>query len=189
MIGKIKGTLTELTNTVGYVELPSGLSYLVYIPPSLLSASLPREIELYTYLHVREDALILFGFETKKEHDLFCDLLSISGVGPKLAYTIICTAKEDELIRAIQRQDIEYLTAIPGLGKKTAMKIILDLAQKLKQDVDLKAMNISEEEQTILDALVSLGFETSKARGVLRKISPDLALEEKIKEAIRLLSQ
>lgn len=190
MIGKLKGSLTEIYGSRGYIEIQSGLSYLVHIPPRLLASRiLPHPVELYTHLQVREDAFVLYGFETKQTYSIFGDLISISGVGPKAAYAIISFLSYEEIVQALEANDVETLTKVPGLGKKTAMKIILELSQKMKRDVDLSAMNISEEEQTICDALVALGFEKQKIHKILRKLPSDLSLEEKIKQGIRLLSK
>jgi Holliday junction DNA helicase RuvA len=190
MIGKIKGQLTEIHGNTGYIETNGGVYYLVFLPPNLISISdLPKEINIYTYLHVREDALILFGFEARKIYDLFIQLISISGVGPKMAFTIISFLQYEDLVMAIQNSDVDALTKVPGLGKKTAMKIIIEISQKLKKEIDLSSFNITEEEQTIIDTLHTLGFEQEKIKKIIKQLPQDIPLEEQIKEAIRLLSK
>jgi Holliday junction DNA helicase RuvA len=175
---------------MGYIETQSGLVYLVHIPPHFLSPGIiPVDIELYTHLQVREDAHILYGFEKKHTYTLFLDLISISGVGPKVGFTISSLLPYEEIMNAVQSNDVDTLTRVPGLGKKTAMKIILEMSQKVQKDVDLSAMNISEEDQTIVDTLVALGFENQKVRKIIRNLTPDTSMEEKIKEGIRLLSK
>lgn len=186
MIGKIKGTLVEIDKNSGLVETAGGVFYTVFLSSDLLSRNVPSPIEVYTYLQVRDDALVLFGFRHKKDHDLFLMLLSVSGVGPKTAYTVSSRSKPEELFSAVRSQDIDYFTQIPGLGKKTAMKILLELSQKLKGDFQFEKMYLSEDDSTVIDALVSLGFKTNDAKNILSKLPKNLSMEEKIKEGIRL---
>lgn len=188
MIGKIKGKLTEIDNNIGLIETQGGISYQVYLPISLISKlNLPASVEIYTYLQVREDALILFGFPTKKESDFFKMLLSVPGVGPKTAFSIISSSNIDQLIEAVKENNPEFLSDIPGLGKKTAMKIILELSQKLKSEFELEKMYLSEEDKMVIEALVSLGYKTYPAKKVLSKLPKNLPLEEKIKKALKMI--
>lgn len=186
MIGKIKGTLVEIDKNSGLIETAGGVFYSVFLSSDMLSRTIPSPIEVYTYLQVREDALVLYGFRYKKDHDLFLMLLSVSGVGPKTAYTVSSHSKPEELFSAVRSNDIDYFTHIPGLGKKTAMKILLELSQKMKGDFQLEKMYLSEDDSIVIDALVSLGFKTNDAKNILSKLPKDLTLEEKIKEGIRV---
>ena len=187
MIGKIKGTLVELDGNSGLIETKSGLFYQVNLTPSIISNhKADKKVEIYTYLQVREDALVLFGFETKKEYDFFKMLLSVPGVGPKTAYSVISFSKVNDLIAAVKQNDRDYFTRVPGLGKKTSMKIILELSQRLESEFKLEKMYLSEEEKTVVDALVSLGFKSNEARKILAKLPKNLSLEEKIKEGLKL---
>lgn len=186
MIGKIKGTLREVDGTTGLIETASGVSYLLYLTPPMLALSPESEVDLYTYLQVRDDALVLFAFEHKRQLELFKLLITVSGVGPKSAYGIISFTKADELRQAIQDNDVNFFTHIPGLGKKTAMKIILELAQKLKEDFTMDKMQLSDDDKTVIDALVALGFKIQEARQIQTKIPQNLSVEEKIKAGLRL---
>lgn len=185
MIGKVKGILTETDGKSGLIETSGGVYYSVFIPPALVQ-KINEEVELYTYLQVRDDALVLFGFETKKHHMFFELLLSVSGVGPKTAYSIISYASPDSIKSAVTQNDVKFFSNVPGLGKKTAMKIILELSQKLDGEFDLEKMTISKPDTLVVDALVSLGFKRQEAAEVLEKIPDTLSVEDKIKEAIRL---
>jgi len=188
MIGKLKGILSELDGNIGLIETKSGVFYKTYVTPSILSKSQVGDtIELYTYLQVREDALTLFAFETRNEHALFDLLLGVSGVGPKTAYLVISYARADELIQAVKENNIDFFSQIKGLGKKTAMKIILELSQKLKQEFELRKMYLSEEDKTVVDALVALGFKSHDASSVVSKLPKKLSVEEKIKEALKAI--
>lgn len=186
MIGKLKGTIVEIEGNIGLLETSGGVFYEIFVTPSLLGIErIPFETELYTYLQVRDDALVLFGFQTKKEYSFFKMLLSVPGVGPKTAYSVISYSNVDDMIKSIKENNSDYFTRIPGLGKKTAMKIILELSQKLDSEFQLEKMFISDEDKTIVDALVSLGFKSLEAKKIVRDIPKNLSLEERIKEAIR----
>lgn len=186
MIGKIKGTLTEIEGNTGLIETSSGLSYQVYLTGNLLATLIPSPIDIYTYLQVREDAHVLFGFKTKDEYKIFQLLLTVSGVGPKTAFSIVSGLKIEDLLNSIKNNDVEGLTRVPGLGRKTAMKIILELSQKLKQEFNMEKMYVSEEDKLVVDALVSLGYKSQDAKQLLKKIPANLSVEDKIKEGLRL---
>lgn len=187
MIGKIKGRLIDVSDNIGLIETSSGISYEVFLTSQLLTlhSSLPTDIEVFTYLYVRDDALILFGFQTKEEYRFFKMLLGVSGVGPKTAFSIISCIPLNNLISSIRSNDADILTQVPGLGRKTAMKIILELSTKIKSDFDIKNMILSEEDKTVIEALVSLGFKVIDAKKILRKLPKNLSLEDKIKKALK----
>lgn len=188
MIGKLKGILSELDGNTALIETKGGVFYKTFVTPNIITKSLVNEtVEFYTYLQVRDDALILFAFETKDGSLLFELLLSVSGVGPKTAYLVISYVKVDELIQAVKENNIDFFSQIKGLGKKTAMKIILELSQKLKQDFELKKMYLSEEDKTVVDALVALGFKSHDASSIVSKLPKKLSIEEKIKEALKTI--
>lgn len=188
MIGKIKGKLIETENNIGLIETQSGLAIYVFLTPRLISRyPLKSDVEIYTYLQVREDALILFGFDSKDQYKLFIQLLSVPGVGPKTAYSVISYAKSDDLLRAVRENNIDYFLQIPGLGKKTSMKIILELSQQLKEQFTLEKMYLSEEDKLVIDALVSLGFKNIEAKKILQKIPKNLSVEERITKALKMV--
>lgn len=190
MIGKIKGTLTEIDGNVGLIETASGVFYNVYLTNDAIGCLYPCPIEIYTYLHVREDALVLFGFQTKQEYQLFTLLLTVPGVGPKSAFTVISYSKPAELIGAVTSNDVNYFTKVPGLGKKTALKIILELSQKLKSEFKLdQIQEVGEDDKIVVDALVSLGFRANDAKQIISKLPKELSVENKIKEAIRMATK
>lgn len=186
MIGKIKGKLLDIDRNTGLIETTGGISYLIFLTPTIISSNhLHDNIELFTYLQVREDALTLFGFESKEQHSFFKLLLSVPGVGPKTAYTIISNANIRELYEAGRNQQVEFFSRIPGVGKKTAMKIVLEISQKLKQDIGMEVFQVSEEDKTAIDALVSLGFKRHDARQIIGKMDANMSVEEKITEALK----
>ncbi len=188
MIGKLKGILSELDGNRGLIETTSGVYYNAFLTPAIISDfEVGKPIEIYTYLQVREDALTLYGFQTKDDYVSFTMLLSVPGVGPKTAYTVISYAKTRHLIQAIKDNDIDFFSSVKGLGRKTAMKIILELSQKLKQDFELKKMYLSEEDKTVVDALISLGFKSHDASSIVSKLPKKLSVEEKIKQALKTI--
>ena len=194
MIGKLKGKLVEVDRNIGLIETSGGVFYQIYLPFSLLSTfhlpplssiNNPPSIEIYTYLQVRDDALVLFGFETKKQHDFFQLLLTVSGVGPKTAFSVISFLKIEEITKSVIDNNIDILTRVPGLGKKTAMKIILELSSKLKTSFDMKNMILSDDDKTVIDALIALGFRSNEAKTIFSKLPKNLSLEEKLKLALK----
>lgn len=187
MIGKLKGTLSELRSGGGLVETAGGVFYEVFLSPQLLSKyHVGQPIEVYTYFQVRDDAHVLFGFQTREEYDFFKLLLSVPSVGPKTAYLVISYATIEELVTAVKTNDAGYFTKIPGLGKKTAMKIILELSQKLKSEFQMDRMHLSEDDKTVIEALMALGYKSQEAKTILTKVPKDLTVEEKIQFALRL---
>lgn len=189
MIGKINGQLIERYGNTGLIETSGGVCYQVYLPAYFYSLPLPSKVEVYTYLQVREDALTLYGFEAKAQLDLFNMLHSISGVGPKTAFTIVSFIQVDAMQAALSQNDLTYFTRIPGLGKKTAMKIMLELGEKLKTDVSFSKIHLNEEDETILSALTGLGFPSSDVRQMLPDIDKSLPLEQRITKGIQLLTK
>ena len=189
MIGKIKGQLVERFGNKGLIETSGGVFYEVFLPAFFYSLPLPSAVEIYTYLQVREDALTLYGFESKSQLDLFNMLHSVSGVGPKTAFTIVSFIELDKLQDALKQNDLTYFTKIPGLGKKTAMKIMLELGEKMKTDVSFSKIHLNEDDETVLSALTGLGFPAGDVRQVLPNIDKELPLEQRITTGIQLLTK
>ena len=187
MIGKIKGIIHEIEGNIGLIETSGGIYYEVYLTPKILNKyTKGKKIEVYTYLQVREDAHTLFGFENRKEYSIFKMLFSVSGVGPKIAYSIISFSTPDDLTDAVKNNNVDYFTNVPGLGKKTSMKIILELSQKIETDFTLERMYLSDDDKTVLEALVSLGYKSYEAKQLLLKLPKKLSIEEKIKQALKI---
>lgn len=189
MIGKLKGQLVERFANQGLIETSGGVFYQVYLPAFFYSLPLPTAVEVYTYLQVREDALTLYGFESKGQLDLFNLLHSISGVGPKTAFTIVSFIEFEQMQQALKQNDLTYFTRIPGLGKKTAMKIMLELGEKMKTEVSFSKIHLNEEDETVLSALTGLGFPAGDVRQILPDIDKELPLEIRITTGIQLLTK
>ena len=162
-----------------------GIGYKVFVVSDVLvNSPIDTEIKLFTQLVVREDSQALYGFLTLAELDMFNLLIGISGVGPRIAMAVLSAGKLEEVRTAIGRGDIAIFTAISGIGRKTAERIILELKTKMSEVGFTENVSSSEE---IIKALGSLGYNMNEIREVLRKISPNLELEEKVKEALKLL--
>lgn len=190
MIGKIKGVVSEIEGNIGLIETASGLFYRVFLTPEIVGRyGVGSPLEIYTYLHVKEDGLTLFGFEDKNKYTLFTMLLSTDGVGPKLAFTIISFTNATQIIEAVTNSDLSFFSGIPGIGKKTAQKILLELSGKFNSEFVLSTAILSAEDKTVVDALVSLGFDKRQAHGVIDKLDKGISLELKIKQSIQLLTQ
>lgn len=190
MIGKIKGVLSEIEGNIGLIETNSGVFYRVYLPTKILqNCQKGDKIEVYTYLQVKQDDLVLFGFENKEEFQLFEMLLLVDGVGPKSAFNIICFSPTEKIIQAVKENDFGFFYSIPGIGKKTAQKIILELSSQLKKPFELTAISFTQEDSLVIEALISLGFKRQEAIKVIGKLEKKLTLEERIKQAIKLITK
>jgi holliday junction DNA helicase RuvA len=189
MISRLRGVPAGRTPD-GLVLDVGGVGYLVAATPSALRrAEGGTEVTLDTYLHVREDALQLYGFADGGERDLFVQLLTVSGIGPKVALGVVSSAPSDELRRAIALGDALRFQAIPGIGKKTAERIVLELKEKLAaEDVVLHpaaASAMGSAHLVAREALVELGFSLSEAEQALGRTDPDLPPEERVRLALR----
>jgi Holliday junction DNA helicase RuvA len=179
VIARLRGKRAGLT-TAGLVLDVNGVGYLVHATPSVLRRD-GDELTVETYLHVREDALQLYGFGSVEERELFVHLLSVSGVGPKVALAIVSGSTPTELRRAIALDDTARFEAIPGIGKKTAQRVVLELKEKLGTAVDAPASR----DLVARDALIELGFTLVDADRALARIDPGLSPEEQVRRALR----
>ena len=176
MIALLRGVLIEKTPNQAVVDV-GGVGYDVTIPISTYSA-LPNagdEVRLRIHTHVREDAIALFGFSTPEEKQVFEKLIGVSGIGPKLGVTILSGLAAGDLIRAIRNSEVERLVRIPGVGKKTAERMILELKDKLAAAPAEDASKpeqpaLSEIDRDVLSALLNLGCARPAAEAAVRKV-------------------
>ena len=160
-----------------------GVGYLVSATPRV-AARLGEETTVETYLHVREDALQLYGFASAEERALFELLLSVSGIGPKVALAIVSASPSDDLRRAIARGDLARFEAIPGIGRKIAQRIVMELGDKLALDANAPAAAATGS-LLARDALVELGYSLLDAERALAGIEESLPVEEQVRQALR----
>jgi holliday junction DNA helicase RuvA len=180
VIARLRGKRAGLT-AAGLVLDVNGVGYLVHATPSVLAQS-GDELTVETYLVVRQDALQLYGFASAEERELFVHLLAVSGVGPKVALAIVSGSPPAELRRAIALEDTARFEAIPGIGKKTAQRVVLELKEKLGTAVESAA---PVHELVARDALVELGWSVVDAERALAGVDAALPVEEQVRAALR----
>ena len=180
MIGRLRGQPAGLT-AAGLVLDVNGVGYLLQATPSVLRNSGAGDLTVETYLHVREDALQLFGFGSADERDLFVHLLSVNGVGPKVALAIVSGSSPSELRRAIALDDTARFEAIPGIGKKTAQRVVLELKERLGTIGEAPVSR----DLVARDALVELGYTMADAERALAGVDPELPPEQQVREALK----
>lgn len=198
MIAWLKGAVQRKTADSVILDV-SGVGYLVSIPVSTLGA-VPEpgeEVGLHIHTHLREDSLSLFGFATELEKDLFQLLLGVSGIGPKLALSVLSGHSAQDLLSAIGSSDDAKLCAIPGIGKKTAARLCLELKDKVRHlapEAQLRSRGgeslLSGQLDDAVSALVNLGYKRPVAEDAVKKTGqgrPDLRLEDLIREALSML--
>jgi Holliday junction DNA helicase RuvA len=180
VIARLRGTVVART-AAGLVVEVGGVGYLVAATPRV-AARVGEETAVETYLHVREDALQLYGFATAEERELFELLLGVSGIGPKVALAIVSGSPPGELRRAIARDDLARFEAIPGIGRKTAQRVVMELKDKLAGP----ALAGPVGEATLArDALVELGFSVVDAERALAGVDDTLPVAEQVRSALQ----
>ena len=184
MISRLRGSPAGRTAD-GLVLDVGGVGYLVSVTPSVLRrAEGAAELTVETYMHVREDALQLYGFADAAERALFVQLIGVSGIGPKVALAVVSSASPDELTRAIALRDSARFQAIPGIGKKTAERIVLELESSVAEVVSFSSPDLPRD-LVARDALVELGYSLVEAEQALAGVDPELPVEERVREALR----
>jgi len=186
MIASLRGKPVART-AEGLVLDVGGVGYLVHATPTAIrKGDVADEITVETYLHVREDALQLYGFAERAERELFVQLLSVNGVGPKVALAIVSGSPAAELRRAIVLEDTARFQAIPGIGKKTAERIVLELKEKLGgAPVPISSASGTQPHVVARDALVELGYSLGEAEQALAAVDPELSPEERVRQALK----
>ncbi|MDQ5950195.1 MAG: holliday junction helicase RuvA [Patescibacteria group bacterium] len=191
MIAHITGKILDKTTKFLVVE-SGGLGYQIFASTSTLSnlGAVGSEISLWTFLAVRENALDLYGFETRDEKAFFELLIGVSGIGPKNALSILSLAPIEILKKAIGSGDISYLTKVSGIGKKTSEKIVVELRDKLASLGHNDDEGSLRGDADVLEALQSLGYSQYEIRNALKEVNPETTgTNEKIKEALKVLGK
>jgi holliday junction DNA helicase RuvA len=185
VISRLRGTVAART-AAGIVLDVGGIGYLVAATPRV-AGRVGEEIVVETHLHVREDALQLYGFSSAEERELFELLLGVSGIGPKVALAIVSGSPAAELRRAIARDDLARFEAIPGIGRKTAQRVVMELKDKLGPPVAPIAAADDAGAASLLarDALVELGWSMIDAEQALAGLDESLSTEEQVRQALR----
>jgi Holliday junction DNA helicase RuvA len=188
MIGRLRGTLGAVSVDSVLVDV-HGVGYDIAVT-SRTYLELPgvgSEIVMYTHLHVREDQMALYGFTTSDDRDLFRLLLGVSGLGPKLALAVLATMGADDLRRVVATDDAAALTAVPGIGKRTAQKYLLELRPKL--EVPDGALQTSGPLGEVRGALEGLGYQPDEISGALRDMPADLSVKDMLRRSLQTLGK
>ncbi len=200
MIAYLRGKVLTTTSETAIIDI-GGVGYEVYCSSGAFrKMTVGQYVELYTYLQVKEDGMTLFGFESVKEKELFLKLTSVSGVGPKLGIAVLATLSADEFARVIATTDVKRLSAVKGLGKKTAEKIILELHGKISAaeimsasgdsmtfEAPMSAMKLSAADEEAVAALMGLGFTRAESTQAVKKArdAGAASVEEVIMKALQ----
>lgn len=197
MLAYIKGLVDEITEESVVIETNAGIGFEIRTTGSVLSKMPPRgtEVKMYTYLQVLENDRNIFGFTDKQDLEFFKMLITVNGIGPKGALSILSVLSAEELYRAIMESDSKLLATANGIGKKTAERIVLELKDKVNKKgfvvdfaIDNKKQTVSNDSmQEVSEALVSLGYSNQEAIRAIRKVSnaDSLSAEELLKAALK----
>lgn len=188
MLGYLKGKIDSTGAGVLYLDV-NGVGYKIFVVPTE-EYQIEKSTKLYIHEHIREDAHDLYGFASFPELELFEKLISVNGVGPKAGLLIMSSAESQKIISAIVHEDISFFTALSGIGKKVAAKIILELKSKLS-GIDGSGVIFSNQESSeVVDALLSLGYKKVEISQILSKIPTDVeSSEDKIRWALKHISR
>jgi len=189
MISSLQGKLEALGSDQAIINV-GGIGFRVYLPTSALSTlgTTGEEVKLYTHLHLREDNVTLYGFSSAEELALFETLIGVSGLGPRLALAMLSAMNVEQLTMSIATGNADLLTTIPGIGKKVAHRLILELKEKIGAGwIITPATQVAQENADVLAALTSLGYSVAEATKAVAALppSPDLTLEEKLKLSLQ----
>lgn len=192
MIATIEGIL-EYFGVDSIIVKVGGIGIQVYVPSSSLSklGAAGDNVSLYTHLHLREDNVSLYGFTSSEELALFKNLISVSGVGPKVALSLLSSLAIEQLAMAITSGNAELISQAPGIGKKVASRIVIELRGKLEREWKEAALPLAPEDADAIAALTSLGYSLREATQAISSLpnSSELSLEEKVKLALQQLAE
>jgi Holliday junction DNA helicase RuvA len=192
MIGSVRGSVLERLATGEVLLEVGGVGYRVLVPLGAVPALTPGSPAfLFTHLHVRDDALVLYGFPTREERDTFEVLLGAAGVGPKLALAILSVHSPPALRRALLEDDLDALTMVPGVGKRTAARLLVDLKARLDVPivdlVDAEGVTTNTRAE-VREALSGLGYAPDEVRAVIGHLPDDGAVEDLLRDALKRLA-
>jgi len=190
MIGSVRGTVIERTASGEALVEVGGVGYRVNVPAGALPDLHPgNPAFLFTHLHVREDAMVLYGFPSRDERDTFEALIGTTGVGPKLALAMLSVHSPSSLRRALLEDDLAALTLVPGVGRRTAQRLLVELKSRLEvPELDLSDEGGPAPRAEVRAALAGLGYGTDEVRDVVAQLPEDGSVEDLLREALKLLS-
>ena len=191
MIATLEGIL-EYRGDDSIIINVGGIGFRVYVPGSTLSqlGAVKGKVSLYTHLHLREDNVSLYGFASSEELALFKNLISVSGVGSKVALALLSALNPEQLVMAITSGNVDLISQAPGIGKKMAGRLVIELRGKLEKEWKEAALPLAPESADTIAALTGLGYSLAEATKAISKLpaSEELSLEEKIKIALQQMA-
>jgi Holliday junction DNA helicase RuvA len=191
MIGRLTGTLAEKSPPQILIDV-NGVGYEVDVPMSTFYnlPHLGERVSLHTHFVVREDAQLLYGFLTPAERETFRQLIRITGVGPRIALAVLSGMSANELAQAVSTQQVGRLVKVPGIGKKTAERLLLELKGKLGPDLALPGTVVQTDAQSdIVQALIALGYNEKEAAAAIKLLPVDIGVSDGIKAALKSLAK
>jgi len=192
MIATLEGILEHRGDDSIIVNV-GGVGFRVYVPTSTSSqlGAVKGRVSLYTHLHVREDNISLYGFASSEELALFKSLISVTGIGTKLALALLSALKPEQLVMAITSGDTDLLSQTPGIGKKIASRLVVELRGKLEKEWKETALPLAPERADVLAALTGLGYSVTEAAKAISRLpdSEELSLEEKVRMALQQMAR
>lgn len=193
MYAYIKGEIKKIAKDYLIIE-NNNIGYIIYMSLKSLNQfnENDKDVTIYTYQNVKEDEISLYGFKTIEEKNVFEKLITVSGIGVKTAINMLSKIEPSEFVIAVITSDLVKLTALPGIGKKSAQRIVLELQDKLKTDEDINIEKIAIIENEVYEELTSalkiLGYTTKEIQKIEGKINKDVDIEEALKQALKILS-
>ncbi|MBU0573627.1 MAG: Holliday junction branch migration protein RuvA [Candidatus Margulisbacteria bacterium] len=195
MIAHIQGILDNIVKNAVIIDV-NGIGYKVFVSSSIIDylPNVGEQIKLFTHMVVKEDDQSLYGFKSKEEKNLFTQIISVSGIGPKTGLVLMSQAPVNQLVAAITQGNVDLIKSTPGIGLKTAQRLIIELKEKLAKEFGVKpaevCVGLSGDQGVVQDAisaLMTLGYKPSEARNMISKmeISSDTKVEEVIKQVLR----
>jgi Holliday junction DNA helicase RuvA len=192
MIATLEGILEYRGNDSITINV-GGIGFRVNVPGSTFKhlGTIKDKVSLYTHLYVREDNISLYGFITNEELALFRNLISVSGIGPKVALALLSTLNPEQLVMAITSGDIDLISQTPGIGKKLASRLVVELKGKLEKEWKEVALPLAPESADVIAALTDLGYSVTEANKAISKLpdSEELSLEDKVKMALQQMGR
>ena len=194
MIGYLKGTLIQKRPDHIILDV-GGVGYSVWIPLSTYLAlkDINELVELFVYTHLTDNSLALYGFSREEERDLFLKLIGISGIGPKLALNILSGIEVSDLEEAIRQSDVARITLIPGIGKKTALRIAVELQEKLEKKEEVLQTKALQEREDLISTLTNLGFKRKEVERIVddtvRSFEEEAGFEQLLRESLKKLAK
>jgi len=191
MIATLEGIL-QYRGVDSIIVNVGGIGFQIYVPGSTLSqlGAMNDKVFLYTYLHVKEDNISLYGFASSQELTLFKKFISVSGVGAKIALGLLSSLSVEQLATAILSGNVDLIDQVPGVGKKIANRIVIELKGKLEQEREWVTVSLAQGDSDVIAALTGLGYSLREATQAVSSLgsSPQLSLEDKIKTALQQLA-